>query len=149
MFLVCSRVDHSRISSYSISVISRPRISVPDRVNTFIQPCAISDCALGSHGGEGSMLTEQIINVVVLITILYGVGSVIVHAGKKPPECDKSCATCFWLYYLPKNEVACTDYAPLVRHISKSIIHKFHCSHHWFMEEGKNKSIGKGEINYD
>lgn len=91
------------------------------------------------------MLTEQIVNAVVLSVVLYGVGWLITHAGKKVPKCDKNCANCFWLYYLPKNEVACTDYAPLVRHISKSIIHKFHCSHHWFKKEELNKSIGKGE----
>jgi hypothetical protein len=87
------------------------------------------------------MLTGWIFNLFVLLAVLGGVGWLIVHIGKKPAECDRNCANCFWLYYLPKNEVACTDYAPLVRHISKSIIHKFRCSHHWYKKEELNKTI--------
>ena len=90
------------------------------------------------------MLTEAIINLIVLILAMIGIGWFIVHVRPKANPYAKKCANCFWLYYLSRNEVACTDYDPLVRHISKSIINKFYCAHHWFQKEDLNKSIGKG-----
>jgi hypothetical protein len=73
------------------------------------------------------MLTEQIINAVVLLIVLYGVHWMIVHAGNKSPGCDKKCSNCFWIYN-KQHSVFCSDPDTPVRFLDKSLIKKFHCS---------------------
>lgn len=73
------------------------------------------------------MLTEHLINLIILLILTFSLGWLITCVDVQPGSDKKTCRNCFWIYN-SQHSVFCSDPDTPVRFLDKTLIKKFHCS---------------------